>query len=368
MKSLKFLALGLALLLPPVSWAQEPESDEGDSRSSVVKVDKWTIKPEVSNLTRSMQQFNGLINNLNKANTDLGDSFKKYLTDPNNELLGSEVEKKLAAYAANVSKDFDAIIASQDVFTANFRNLRHKLGQLEERLQGKSSQYKTQLLEYKTQARNYEKQLIDMAAKIKDPDISEEERQKLKREFSIVYRRFKMEQRYFNGYASRYQGYIKLQDNMGKLSGLFGGLHTRFEDLILNLENEKKFLKASIELQVDTLRIKKLLQEGIIGGEQALVNVSQKLATLYLKVDDFNKVHDRISDQMNRFLDSSTTLMNVTDQINKIGAGGIGTGDLNSDLDKVIDEFAKKDGTTLPGVEDEPLLPEKTEGGATGEK
>lgn len=345
--------------------AKSDEKSDSSENSSLVRVKDWTIKREVDTLTSSMKQFNGLIRSLSKANSELGKEFKKYLNDPNNELLASRVEKKLAQYAANVSKEFNAIIASQDVFTSNFRNLRHKLKQLSVHLKGKSVEFKNQLLEYKKKSKEYKGQLITLANKIKDPDLTEAERAKLKREFQLIHRRYRMQNRYLKGYTSRYKGYLRLQQNMGGLGNLFGSLHGKFEDLITNLENEKKYLKASIELQADSLRIKKLIREGIVGGEKAIVNVSKKLATLYVKVDTFNEVHDRISQQMNRFVDSQGSLLNVTDKINSIGAGGATFGGLNKDLDKLIDEFAQKD----PDAEEEvtSATEKKTEGGK-GEK
>jgi hypothetical protein len=342
MKLKSTLAMLALLTLPMSALAQDGDENNKDNRGRVVKVDKWTIKSEVSTLTNSMKQFNGLINSLSKANKDLSVTFKQYLNDPDNELLASKVEKKLAAYAANVSKEFDTIIATQDVFTSNFRNLRHKLGQLGGHLKTKSAAYKDQLLDYKKKAKTMEKSLIDLAMKVKDPDLDPAERTRLKREFAIQHRRFMMQERYVKGYSSRYKGYVRLQKNMSGLGGLFGGLHSKFEDLIKNLENEKKYLRDSIELHADTLRIKKLMREGIVGGEKAIVNVSKKLATLYLKVDTFNEVHDRISQQMNRFMDSQGAVMGVTDKVNSIGTTGIGFGALNKDLDKLIDDFANK--------------------------
>ena len=345
----RFATLALALAaFPAISVAQEPPStskEDGGAapeRSRIVRVKDWTIKDEVTTLTLSMRQFNGLIDSLTKANKDLGKEFKEYLNNQDNELLASRVEKKLAAYAANVSRDFDTVIASQDVFSSNFRNLRHKLGLLQRHLKSKSGSFKGQLAKFKNGASTMDKELQTLASRLKDPSIDADEKAKMKRAFAVQYRRYQMQRRYLKGYSSRYQGYIRLQKNMGSLSELFSSLHIKFEDLILNLENEKQYLKASIELQADALRIKKIIREGIVGGEKAITNVSKKLADLYLKVDTFNQVHDRISQQMSRFLDSQGPLLGVTEKINAIGGEGSSFNSLNKDLDAVIDDFAKK--------------------------
>lgn len=328
--------------LPGLASAQEPPPARKEGSSRLVQVKDWTIKTEVNTLTSSMKQFNGLINSLTRANKDLGKEFKAYLADPDNELKASRVEKKLAAYAANVSKDFDAIIANQDVFSSNFRNLQHKLGMLAKHLESKSVQYRDRLGGYKTKANEIERGLIDLATKIKDPSLEPAEKRRLKLDFAAQLRRLKLQQRYLKGYTSRYQGYLRLKKNMASLGTLFSSLHGKFEELVKNLENEKKYLKASIELQADTLQIKKLIKDGIIGGQGAITTVSEKLAVLYLKVDTFNEVHDRISGQMNKFMDSQGLLSDVTEKINSIGGQGTAFGDLNKDLDKVIEEFSKK--------------------------
>ena len=262
-----------------------------------------------------------------------------------------------------MSKDFDTIIASQDVFISNFRNLRHKLGQLKGQLSRKAKNFEGQLGDYRTEAVRLDKELRKLAQKIKDPDLDPAERKRLRREFLTLLRRYKMQKRYLKGYSARYRGYLRLTENMGNLSDLFGSLHTKFEDLISNLENEKKYLRASIELQADTMRIKKLIREGIVGGEKAITNVSEKLAQLYLKVDTFNKVHDRISEQMTNYLDTQGPLLGVTEKIEKIGGLDGDYGSLSGDLDKIIDDFATKD--TDPEA-DLPATPGK--GGANSGK
>src|SRR5690606_39932125 len=74
-------------------------------------------------------------------------------------------------------------------------------------------------------------------------------------------------------------------------------LHEKFNELIDNLENERQFLQDSVRLQADTLRIKQIMRDGIIGSEQAIGNVADKLAELYGKVDAF--AQDRKSTRLN---------------------------------------------------------------------
>src|SRR5439155_18304744 len=115
--------------------------------------------------------------------------------------------------------------------------------------------------------------------------------------------RFGLKSRYVKGYGARLANYQQLRKNLDKLADLFVTLHEKFGDLMDNLSNEKQYLRDSIELQADTLRIKQIIRDGIYGGDNAIKNVSEKLADLYVKVDAFTQVHDRINSDLNKFVE-----------------------------------------------------------------
>jgi len=313
------LLLGLALVAPgaraqdqptgtDVKEAKAEEAPQGeDPFGTVGPLPGWSIKPEVNNLGQSMKQFNTLIGSLNRANKDLSDEFQKYLKDPKNEVVASSLEKKMALYAAQVQGEFSAVISEQDSLSSNFRMLRRKLQQLSGHLGTKAGDFNEKLNSFKTESRKQEKELIDLAIKIKEnPPEDPEELKKLKHDFAMRTRRYNLKSRYVKGYAARLGNYQQLRKNLEKLSDLFGSLHEKFGDLMDNLSNEKQYLKDSIELQADTLRIKQIIRDGIFGGENAIKNVSEKLADLYVKVDAFTQVHDRINSDLNKFVDSQT--------------------------------------------------------------
>lgn len=335
------IALVAMLTLPVTAFAQDEDEKKKDV-ATVVKVDKWTIKSEVNTLTNSMKQFNGLIDSLGKANKDLGETFKKFLNDPKNELLAAQLQKKLAKYVSTASKEFDTIIATQDVLTSNFRNLRHKLGQLGGHLKDKSVDFKGQSKSHVAATRTIDNEMIRLAKKSSDPNLTESQRNEIRRKFNFKLREKKLQERYIRGYSARQKSYQRLQKTTERLENHFGKIHSDFENFIKNLESEKKYLRAVIEQQVDTLRLQKLMREGIVGSENALVSVNKKIATLYLKVDTFGSIQDRISDQMSNFMDSQTSALNVTDKIGAVGTTGVNAGALNKDVDKLMAEYAKK--------------------------
>ena len=99
--------------------------------------------------------------------------------------------------------------------------------------------------------------LIDLAIKIKEnPPEDPEELKKLKHDFLMKQRRYNLKMRYVKGYAARLQNYQQLRKNLDRLADLFVTLHEKFGDLMENLSNEKQYLRDSIELQADALRIK----------------------------------------------------------------------------------------------------------------
>jgi hypothetical protein len=289
-----------------------------------------------------MRNYSSLIGSLSQASTDLGKEFEAYLKDPKNELLASSVERKMAIYAKTVMADFDGIISDQDVLGSNFRELQRKLVAFGKHLGNQSEGFKLKLESYRARATQFEQNLVELSVQIKEnPPEDPRELKKLKAKFAKEFRRYRLQSRYVNGYERRYKSYQQLQGNMGNLAGMFVNLHEKFNELIENLENERTYLDDSIRLQADQLRIKQIIRDGILGSEQAIGNVAEKLADLYNKVDAFSQVHERINGDLNKFVQSQEVLMDVTRKIDAIGTTGGGMASLAADMDKAIDAFYK---------------------------
>lgn len=344
-------ALALLLSSPGAAWAQgappladrapDPrESRGGSATAEIAPLPNWSIRQEVQRLDTSMREYNSLINSLSNASKELQEEFQKYSQDPHNEVLASSLDAKMARYASQVMQDFNGIIADQDVLSANFNDLQRKLIVFSRHLASQADGFRGNLDGYRTTARDVEKRLTELAVRIKEnPPEDPDELRLLKREFAKEFRRYRLQMRYVNGYSRRYQNYQKLQQNMERLAGLFVNLHEKFNELIENLENERQFLQDSVRLQADTLRIKQIMHDGIIGSEQAIGNVATKLAELYGKVDAFAQVQDRISTDLNRFVESQDALSGVMNQIDAIGQTGGPIGDIGTDMEKAIEAF-----------------------------
>jgi hypothetical protein len=353
----------LTLMTPLVSSAQDAgSSSEGitptaaDERAadsaSIEKVPGWSIKPEIETLGSSMKKFNTLIGSLGRANKDLSDEFAKYVLDPKNEVVASTLERKMADYAAQVQGKFSKVIAEQDALSSSFRMVRRKLEQLSTRIGTKAGSFQDRSKAFSDEARRHEKTLVDLAVELKEsPPEDPDELEKLKHEFLLKQRRYMLKQRYVKGYEARLASYQQLRKNIDKLGELFVTLHERFGDLMENLADEKRYLRESMELQADAARIKQIMREGFFGGENALENVSEKLASLYVKVDAFTQVHDRINSDMSRFVESQTKLAEVSSLVEGIGGQDFGHAQ-SVDLEKSIDEFYKKKDQPLTNDDD----------------
>ncbi|MCA8922581.1 MAG: hypothetical protein KDD82_12280 [Planctomycetes bacterium] len=347
--------------IPPTEPVELPETG-----ARVAPLPNWSIRKEVDNLDSSMREYNALTNSLSKASAELGEEFKKYLANPNDEVLASSVEKKMALYAKQVMADFDDIISDQDLLGANFRDLQRKLVTFSEHLELQADGFDMRLGGYKNKAKSIEKKLIELSVQIKEnPPEDPDELRKLKREFARQFRSYRLQTRYVNGYQRRFQNYRTLGKNLQGLAGLFVNLHEKFNELIENLTNERQYLRDSLRLQADTLRIKQIIRDGILGSEHAIGNVAEKLADLYTKVDAFTKVHERINTDMTKFVESQEILMDVTRKIDKIGMDGAPIGDIAEDMDKAIQAFYDKglDGNDeeLIGVEEAPTAEDAAE-------
>ncbi|MBX3470961.1 MAG: hypothetical protein KF878_29185 [Planctomycetes bacterium] len=345
-------ALALLLTAPGAAWAQSPppfadrapdprgQQQQRGTTAELAPLPNWSIKQEVQRLDTSMREYNSLINSLSNASNELKEELQRYSQDPHNEVLASSLDNKMAHYAKRVMADFNGIIADQDVLSANFNDLQRKLVVFSRHLASQADGFRGNLDGYRGTAREVEKRLTELAVRLKEnPPDDPNELRTLKREFSKEFRRYQLQMRYVNGYSRRYQSYQNLQRNVERLATLFVTLHEKFNELIDNLQNERQFLQDSVRLQADTLRIKQMMREGILGSEQAIGNVADKLATLYEKVDAFAQVQDRISTDLNRFVESQGVLNDIMGRIDKIGQTGGPIGDIGNDMEKAIDAF-----------------------------
>ena len=340
-------SLACLIALPAAAQQQQPgqggglrevELDEPTAR--LEPVPDWSIREEVDRLDGSMREYNSLISSLSEASEELGAEYEAYLEDPNNEVLASGVERRLAEYAREVMADFDDIIADQDVLGANFRELRRKLMGFSTHLDGQAQLYLQRLDGFRGNARGIEQRLTELSVRIKeDPPEDPNELRLLRREFAREFRRYRLQTRYVNGYQRRFENYQSLRRNMERLADLFVNLHDRFNELVENLENERQYLEDSLRLQADTLRIKQVIRDGIMGSENAIGNVASKLEDLYDKVGAFTQVHERINANLDNFVSNQGELVDLMRRIDSIGTVGGDLGALNDDMDLAIEAF-----------------------------
>lgn len=317
------LVVGLAACLgmfATAGLAQEDEKQPDDRRSmgTITLPKEWTIKEEVKKLDSSLHNFNSLIASLDKANGDLKTELEAYLESPEDEVLASSVEKKMAQWVATVVRDFDRIITDQDVLVSNFKSLERKLGKFDTYLEAKGDELEGRLTEHERNKRRVEKKLIQLSIAIKEAE-SDEEIRDLKRQFGRLWMEFNMQERYLKGTQNHLTNYRNLQRSLGSMSGIFGNLQIKVVDLISNLENEKRYLLDSIRLQSDSLRVRQIMRDGIVSGKHAIKNVSEKLAKLYAQVDAFTTVNQRIGENLGRFVSSQEVLLSVSQDIDQIG-------------------------------------------------
>ncbi len=325
-------------LMGSSSWAQEDSRSSADRRApgTITLPKEWTIKEEVKKLDSSLHNFNNLIASLDKANGDLKSELESYLTQPEDEVLASSVEKKMAQWVATVVRDFDRIITDQDVLVSSFKSLERKLGKFDTYLEAKGDELEGRLTEHERSKRKAEKDLIQLAIAIKEAE-SEDEIRSLKRQFGRLWMEFNMQERYLKGTQNHLTNYRNLQRSLGSMSGIFGNLQVKVVDLISNLENEKQYLLDSIRLQSDSLRVRQIMRDGIVSGKHAIKNVSEKLAKLYAQVDAFTTVNQRIGDNLGRFVASQEVLISVSQDIDQIGQTT-----RIPDIDAAVEQFYQK--------------------------
>lgn len=296
----------------------------------------WSINEEVKQLESSVKDFGIVIKSLGSANAELQELLTKHLKTPSDRVTSSLLEKKIAAYASDAVKDFDRIISSQDATVSNFRSVGRKLDRFGSYLVAKIDVTKANAVEVKKDVDKMSRQLEDLAANVKQASTPEEEKE-ARQNFARIYNRYRLQKRYAEGYEKTSAGYKKLSDHLAQLNTLFGTLKDKFGSLVENLETERKFLMDNMSLQEDSMKVKLLVQDGVVSGREAIGKITEKMALMFLKVDAFNRISERVTTNMDTFNDFQVQMLGITEKLQQVGT----IGDTKS-LDDAIDQFYRQ--------------------------
>jgi hypothetical protein len=296
----------------------------------------WSIDEEVKQLESSVKDFSVVIKSLGSANTELQELLTKHLKNPADRLNSSLLEKKIAAYASDAVKDFDRIISNQDGTVSNFRSVGRKLGRFDSYLAAKIDATTLNAVDVRKDVDGMERQLEETAAAVKNASTPEEERE-AKQKFSRIYHRYRLQKRYAEGYQKTCEGYRKLSAHLAQLRTLYGTLKDKFTTLVSNLETERKFLLDNMSLQEDSMKVKVLVRDGVVSGRDAIGKITEKMALLFLKVDAFNAISERVTTNMDTFNDFQQQMVGITEKLQQVGT----VGDPKS-LDDAIDQFYRQ--------------------------
>lgn len=324
------VAAAMLLALAAEAAAQAKRDETG------ILPEGWSIEAEVKQLETSTRDFGTVIKSLGSANSELQELLTKHLKTPGDRVTSSLLEKKLAAYGAEAVRDFDRIISTQDSTVSNFRSLNRKLNRFNAYLVAKIDATKTNADGVRKDVEKMEGELQELAASVRHASTAADERE-AKQKFSRLYQRYRLQKRYADGYLRNHEGYKRLSEQLVQLNSLFGTLKDKFSALIEGLETERSFLLDNMNLQEDSLKVKVLLRDGVISGREAIGKITEKMALLFLKVDAFNRITDRISTNMDTFNDFQQQMLGVSEKLQQIGM----LGDSKS-LDDAIDAFYRK--------------------------
>jgi hypothetical protein len=331
MKSMRILMVAAGLIATAAEAAAQSRRDE-----TGILPEGWSIDEEVKNLETSVKDFNVVIRSLGSANLELQELLTKHLKNPSDRVNSSLLEKKIAVYASEAIKDFDRIISNQDGTVSNFKSVGRKLGKFDAYLTAKIEATTVNAADVKKEVDTMERQLEEMAASVKSASTPEEERE-MKQKFSKLYHKYRLQKRYADGYAKTTEGYRKLSAHLAQLNQLYGTLKDKFGTLVANLETERKFLMDNMSLQEDSMKVKALVRDGVVSGRDAIGKITEKMATLFLKVDAFNVISEKVTTNMDNFNDFQVQMVGITEKLQQVGA----TGDTKS-LDEAIEQFYNK--------------------------
>jgi hypothetical protein len=92
-----------------------------------------------------------------------------------------------------------------------------------------------------------------------------------------------------------------------------------------------------MSLQEDSMKVKVLVRDGVLSGKDAIGKITERMALLFLKVDSFNAISERVTDNMDTFNDFQVQMVGITEKLQQVGA----VGDTKS-LDEAIDQFYRR--------------------------
>jgi hypothetical protein len=331
MKLMSVLMAAAGLLAAAADAAAQARRDE-----TGILPEGWSIDEEVRGLETSVKDFNIVIKSLGTANLELQELLTKHLKNPSDRLNSSLLEKKIAAYASDAVRDFDRIISNQDGTVSNFRSVGRKLSRFDSYLSAKIETTTLNAAEVKKDVDTMNRQLEEMAAAVKSASGPEEERE-AKQKFSKLYHRYRLQKRYADGYEKTCEGYRKLSAHLAQLNTLYGTLKDKFTTLVANLETERKFLLDNMSLQEDSMKVKILVRDGVVSGRDAIGKITEKMAMMFLKVDSFNAISERVTTNMDTFNDFQQQMVGITEKLQQVGT----VGDPKS-LEDAIDQFYRQ--------------------------
>jgi len=331
MKTFSTLMIAAGLIATAAEASAQVRRDE-----TGILPEGWSIDEEVRGLETSAKDFSVVIKSLGSANLELQELLTKHLKNPNNRVNSSLLEKKIAAYASDAVKDFDRIISNQDGTVSNFKSVGRKLAKFDAYLAAKIDATKVNAVEVKKDVDTMEKQLEEMASSVKNSSNPTEEKD-FKQKLAKLYHRYRLQKRYADGYERTSEGYRKLAQNLAQMNQLYGMLKDKFSTLVANLETERKFLLDNMSLQEDSMKVKTLVQDGVLSGRDAIGKITERMAMLFLKVDAFNSISERVTTNMDTFNDFQTQLTGITEKLQQVGT----VGDTKS-LDEAIEQFYNK--------------------------
>lgn len=97
------------------------------------------------------------------------------------------------------------------------------------------------------------------------------------------------------------------------------------------------------------MKVRAMIQDGMLDGQDAIGKVTEKMAVLFLKVNAFNAINERVNQTLDGFMDFQEHMVGLGEKLQQIGLPG------NADaLDKAIDDFYNR----RYGIE-EPQAPKK---------
>ncbi len=336
--------LGLAVSFLGVVTAAPTRADDGfEADEAPVRPLPFSIRKDLEALEGNSARVRSLVRTLARANDELATAYAEYAADPKDAVAASKVERALAVQSGRVLGSFDSLIAEQDVLISSFKNVNRKLDTFAVALDRKVDGAGERLATVQAIAKRKEADLVKLAVQIKhDPPEDPEQLARLKDFFKEQLGAFRLQQRHARDLTRHYKSRRHLADGFNKLQTIFTTLHEKFATLVANLENERAFLRDTIELQKESLEIRELVRGAMAGGERSIAGVTDNLANAYLAVDGFQKVHEMLTENLGSFGETEDMLLGLAEKVDSV-VDGIDGPMANKGIDAIIEEFAGKE-------------------------